>query len=136
MTLFSYINDILFNRTGKLFSKSGNDYEFNTYMVSRFISMRSTLNILLLSKTINILPGALDTKKHWYQLFLSVIPKCPYKRISYIKKKKPVNTSSKIDTVVRVLAQRERISEREIRSYIVDNNIDVTSLSKILGDDK
>lgn len=69
----------------------------------------------IINSTANWLYSAFETKQQYYKFITTVIPKVPFKRIHYIKKKKPED-NDKIDNI-ELIAKRLELSQREIKSY-------------------
>jgi len=81
--------------------------------------------------------SVLQNKNDWYRFNLSVIPRYRPSKLSYIKKsskeKKVVSDDNK---VYEILAHNLELSIREVKSYISDNNIDISTLKKTFKNDK
>lgn len=128
MTIFDCLNDILFTKRGKLLQNIDDESSFNQYMINRWISMYSPATATLINNTCNWLYSAFETKQQYYRFVSAVIPKLNFKRIHYIKKKKPENTEELEN--VELLAKRLEISQREIKSYYELQNSCTTSTSQ------
>ena len=71
--MFDIINDILVKKSGKSLDRSDFSEEFNLYMIQRWISMKSDLNVEILNATVNILYGSLSNEEH-YKLMEEIMP--------------------------------------------------------------
>jgi len=134
MKLFDFINDILYKKNGTLFDKKEKEEEFQPYMMSRWLSMHSNSIVKLLNITTNKLYKALDNNSQWYKLFIVTIPTMKFKRFKYIKKTskktKPNTKEDEINNAIKFIAESKQISEREIREYVKDYGLDITTLTK------
>lgn len=115
MTIFDCLNDILFTKRGKLLQNIDDEVNFNQYMINRWSSMYSPAMATLINNTTNWLYNTFETKQQYYRFVSRVFPKLNFKRIHYIKKKKPED-SVELENVP-ILARRLEISQREIKSY-------------------
>ena len=138
MTIFDIINDILFKKKGNLLEKEEAESEFQPYMVQRWLSMYSNVNVKILNGTINKLGKHLENKSQWYKLFLDTLPRSKYKKIRYIKKvsAKTQNTTGVSDKVIAFIAENHQISPREVKLYIEEYGLDVSSIAKTLEGEK
>ncbi len=116
MTIFDYLNDILFTKRGNSLQNMDEESNFNTYMLNRWISMHSPALALVINNTTNWLHGVFETKQQYYQFVSKVLPQVNRKRIHYIKKAKRDDPDTTDDNL-RVIAKRLELSEREIKSY-------------------
>lgn len=115
MTIFDCLNDILFSKKRSLLKNVDDESAFNQYMINRWISMHSPSMAIIINNTANWLYNTFETKQQYYRFITTVIPKVPFKRIHYIKKKKQ-EESDKFDNI-ELLAKRLELSQREIKSY-------------------
>lgn len=120
MTIFNFINDILYKKTGKLLNKKENESVFQSYMLSRWMSMYSGNIARLLNLTINRLYKSLETVDQRYKLYLTTVPIQKFKKINYIKKVKVEETEELLEKEEQLnfLAESMKISKREIREYL------------------
>jgi hypothetical protein len=133
MRLFDFLNDILYNKSGNLLDKKESESEFNTFLLQRWLSMHSNSNTIILNATVNRLYKPFTKKKRLYQLLLSVLPKCQFKRIRYIKKsKKKAKSKSNFDDAIKFIAQSKQISEREVRCYVEEYGLNLSGVKKVL----
>lgn len=116
MTIFDCLNDILFTKKNKLLKNVDEETEFNQYMINRWISMYSPNMATIINNTTNWLYSVFETKQQYYKFISRVIPKASFKRIHYIKKKKPEDTPKEIENI-ELIAKRLELSKREIKSY-------------------
>tara|TARA_Y100000310_G_C20582804_1_gene763847 strand:+ start:373 stop:747 length:375 start_codon:yes stop_codon:yes gene_type:complete len=120
VTIFDFINDILFSKKGDKAENEDDELQFNGYLVNRWISMYSPSMAVIINNTTNWLYPIFETKKDYYNFLLKIVPKVNKKYIRYIKKIKDDNThkDTGIDNEVDLLAANLEISKREIQSYI------------------
>lgn len=122
--MFKHLNAILY-KTGSDIENINEDGEFVPYMVQRWCSMHSTAVTSLVNETTNRYWSVLDDKKAWYTAMDTVIPKCKFKKIVYLKKsKKDVEVKEK--EYLQKVASSLEISTRELINYIRDNNLKIT----------
>lgn len=135
--LFDVLSDILFNKREDQLQSVDNEADVNPYMLNRWISMHSPESAFIVNEYNNRWWSVLQNKNDWYRFCLTVIPKYRYTKLSYIKKaskeKKVVSDDNK---VYDVLAHNLELSVREVKSYISDNNIDISTLKKTFKNDK
>jgi hypothetical protein len=136
MTIFDYINDILYKKKGDLLKKKELESEFQPYMIQRWLSMHSNNNAIILGKTTNKLYNGVENKEQWYKLFLAVLPKAKFKRFKYIKKvkKQSRNDPDNIDEAVEFIATSKQMSTREVRQYVEEYGLDISSIKRSLQD--
>ena len=134
MGIFDFINDILYKKSGKLLEKKELESEFQPFMVQRWLSMHSSLNVRLLNATTNKLYKAIDNKPHWYKLFLAILPTSKFKRFKYIKKvsKDKGTKKSEMEQAIEMVANSKQVSKREVREYVEEYGLDLTELKKRL----
>lgn len=114
MTIFDYINDVLFTKKNTMQSVD-DESTFSPYMLNRWISMYSPA----MARDCNIINkylGAFENKKDLFSLFVAIFKKVPFKRINYIKKHK----EEKKDECAQLdlLAKSYELSKREIKQYL------------------
>lgn len=135
--LFDVLSDILFNKRGDQLQSVDNEVDINPYMLNRWISMHSPECAFIVNEYNNRWWSVLQNKNDWYRFNLSVIPRYRPSKLSYIKKsskeKKVVSDDNK---VYEILAHNLELSIREVKSYISDNNIDISTLKKTFKNDK
>ncbi len=131
MTIFDYINDILYRKKGDSLNNIDDESSFNLYMVNRWSSMYSTSIAKIINLTTNRYYSIFETKKEMYNFMLRVLPKVKFRRIHYIKKKS--KTQNKDNELIKHLAKNLELSEREISYYISTHNVDLENLRKCMG---
>ena len=130
MTIFYFINDILFKKKGDLLDNVDNESGFNLYMLNRWASMYSTGVATIVNLTTNRYYSIFDTKREHYNFMLRMFPKVKARRIHYIKKKKQTPDDTK--EVIKRLAISLELSEREINYYVSTHNVDLERLKKCI----
>lgn len=130
MTIFDFLNDILYRKKGDLLNNVDNESSFNLYMVNRWASMYSTDIANIINHTTNRYYSIFETKHESYNFLLKLLPKVKFRRIHYIKKK----TKQKPDDaeVIKQLAAHLELSQREIIYYITTNQINLENYKKCL----
>ena len=113
MTIFDQIGDILFTKKKKCLENIADEGDYSPFMVNRWISMYSPEYCVLINNTINWMHPVLETKMDHYKFAHAVLPKAKWKRIAYVKKKKPEPTEEQQD--VAALASTLELSEREVK---------------------
>lgn len=81
--MFKIIDDVMKTKSGKSLNRSDFSDEFNLYMIQRWLSMHSDVNVEILNMTVNILYKALDDEQHFK--FMSEILPVTQTRGKYIK---------------------------------------------------
>ena len=112
MTIFNYINDILFYKKGHLLNNIDDESQFNTYMVNRWVSMYSPQIAVLINHTTNRIGSALSSKRETYRYLTRIIPTCKPRKIFYIKKQSKKKEEE--DANIEMLAKNLELSQREI----------------------
>ena len=130
MTIFDYINDILYQKKGHLLNNVDDESSFNLYMVNRWCSMYSTSIAKIVNLTANKYYSIFETKKETYNFLLTMLPKVKFRRIHYIKKKSKTKDDTK--EIVSQLAKSLELSEREISYYISTHKVDLENLKKCM----
>ena len=121
MTIFNYINDILFTKKGDLLDNIDNESQYNPYMINRWISMHSPGAAQLINLTSNRLYSVFESKRDNYNFLINIIPRSKFQRINYIKK--ATKTKNDDDAAIDILANNVELSKREIRYYIDQGSI-------------
>lgn len=134
MNIFTYINDILYKKTGRLLDKKEEEADFQSYMIQRWLSMYSDGMSKLLNGTINLVYRGIDNKDDWYKLFLVIIPKSKFKKFRYIKKisAKSKQVNEDLENVIELVSNSKEISKREVRMYIEEYGLDVKNIKNSL----
>ena len=78
----------------------------------------------VINNTSNWLHPVFETKEEWYKFYYNILPKCQFRRIFYIKKKK--KDQDTYDDLVTKIAGNVELSKREINHYIQLLNIDLS----------
>ena len=115
MTIFDFINDILFTKKGNKLDNINDEGEFNSYMVNRWASMYSPEMATIINSTTNWLYPVFEDKQSYYRFMLTVLPRVKRRHIPYVKKSKKTSEEENIN--IPLLAKRLELSEREIKSY-------------------
>lgn len=118
MTIFDYLNDILFTKEMNL-TNADDEYEYSPYMVNRWASMYSPSIAFTINNTVNWLYPIFEEKSSHYNFLHSLLPQVKRKHIPYIKKGTPAKKEEE-DSNVKLLAKKLEISEREVK-YFLDN---------------
>ena len=130
MNIFDQLKDIISDKKNLLSEDCEEEKEFVPFMVQRWLSFYSNSFANLVNISSNRLWKAVDNKQLWYKLFLGVIPQERIKRIKYIKKDSD-QKNKKIDSeVIDYLAERSRLSKREVKQYIQTGLIDIKLIKK------
>lgn len=97
--MFDIIDDIGRFKTGKSLDRKDFNEAFNLYMIQRWLSMNSKLNVEILNSTVNILYGSLNDKQ-FYMLMKELLPTSSKGRYiknaprKVVKKKEAVDLSA------------------------------------------
>lgn len=88
MTLFDYLNNILFFKSNEQYEKHVKDVDFektfSNYMILRFCTMTKSTNVNYFVATRLVILEKLP-QQALYQFLLKTLPKMPLHRIQYIK---------------------------------------------------
>lgn len=114
MTIFDLISNIAFTKKKSNLESYDEEAQFIPYMVNRWLSMYSP-QLALITNKLNRYIGTFDNKQQLYKLFVATIPKVPFKRIPYIKKKEHKNDENEN---IFALAKNMELSTREVNTYI------------------
>ena len=138
MTIFNFINDILYKKSGTLLDKKETESEFQPFLIQRWLSMHSNSNVRLLNATTNKIYKALENKDSWYKLFIAMIPRSKFKKFRYIKKVSKDTSPKKADmeAAIEMVANSKQISKREVRMYVEEYGLDLNELKKRLKQSK
>lgn len=117
--MFKMIDDILTHKRGDSIDRNDFDQEFNLYMIQRWLSIHSDLNVEFLNSTVNILYKTLSDEEH-YKLMMKILPSTSNRR-KYIK------STSK--------SSKKKKDEIDISDYFEESSIKIDeSLKYVLGD--
>ena len=117
MTIFDFINDILFSKKGDKAENEDDEIQFNGYLINRWLSMYSPDMAVIINGTTNWIYPIFETKQQYYKFMVKVIPHVKQRYIQYIKKLKPQEDEGE-DENISILATNLELSEREIRQYL------------------
>lgn len=122
MNIFKYLNNILHSK--KLESKDTIEYEqdYQPYLINRWVSMYSPDMCTIINHTANNLHTILTNKLTHYKFLHNILPRCKFKRISYIKKQ-PKQSENETYSMI---ASGVELSVREIKSYCNQLGIDTS----------
>jgi len=133
MNVFDQLRDIITDKKNKLSEDCDIEKEFVPYMIQRWLSFYSPQFAQIVNQSSNVLWKAIDEKQMWYKLFTGIIPKSKNKSIRYIKKNKEEKSNVTIDKdMVKYLAERFELSEKEVKSYLDSGIVDIKLLKKQL----
>jgi hypothetical protein len=130
MTIFDYLNDILFKKKGIHMTNIDEESSFNLYMVNRWITMYSTSIVDIINLTTNKYYSIFETNKEAYNFLIKITPKVKPRRIHYVKRISKSKQPSNI--AIKQLANNLELSEREISYYITSNNINIERIKKCM----
>lgn len=128
--MFDYLNKILFKTKGPDTENIQDDTEFQPFLVQRWSTMYSPEVTVIINQTSNTMWPVLSDKTMWFQYMHGVIPKCKFKRINYIKKKKDTDTVQGQKQTIQKIANKLEISSREVNLYIEQFNLDIPNEKK------
>jgi hypothetical protein len=117
--LFDYLNNILYDKEKELLEENN---EFVPFLIQRWLSMHSPEVAYILNETTNRYWAALGDKQDWYNMLMTQLPRVKFKKLQYIKK--PKETNSKDDELVKRLADNMEISQREVRLLLEKESVD------------
>jgi hypothetical protein len=138
MTLFDVLSDVMFFKRGDQLQTIESEADVNPYMLNRWMSMHSPKNALLVNEYNNRLWPVFQNKKDWYRFCLAIVPRNRFTKIEYIKKGAKEKSATKADDekVYQMLAKNLELSVREVKSYVTEHGIDLSSLRKVFKNDK
>jgi hypothetical protein len=125
--MFNYLNSILYKNKADI-QNLNEDAEFQPFLMQRWCTMHSTEVTTLVNETTNRYWSVLDDKKTWYAALDTVIPRCKFKKIAYLKKTKK-DLDGKEREYIQKIANSLEISSRELINYIKENDLEI-KLSK------
>jgi len=111
--IFDYVNAILHNKDGSIFSNVDDESTFNGYMINRWLSMYSPEIANMVNQTSNKYTNIFNTKQDYFNFYVSVFPQLKQKRINYIKKAK-AEKEEKEDEKILLIAKNLECSQREV----------------------
>ena len=124
--MFEYLNAILYksNKNGSILTNVEESKDFQPFLIQRWCSMHSTSVAHIVNETTNRYWSTLEGNTMWYSAMDTIIPKCSFKKISYIKKNKK-EASAKETEYIQKIANSLEISSRELINYIRENNLEI-----------
>ena len=128
--MFDYLNKILYKSRTVDTENIAEDSEFQPFMIQRWCSMYSPQINTLLNQTSNRVWPILNDKTAWFQYLHTIVPRCTFKRISYIKKKKEASSHAEKKETIQKLAERLEISSREVSQYVELYNLQIPNEKK------
>ena len=109
--MFKILKDISAIKTGKSLKRNDFDDVYNSFMIQRWLSMYSDLNVDILNASVNSLDNTL-TNEQKFMLLINILPSTTMSN-KYIKGKKTKKVKSKAkDTVIDVSAYFEESSSK------------------------
>lgn len=116
MTIFDYINSVLFDK-----EKVDVTDEYNPYMLNRWLSMYSPDIAFIINETVNINQPIIEEDN--YNYLFNLLPSRRKCRIAYIKKtKEKVEKADESDVDVKAkvqeLSKREVLNNQELLKYL------------------
>lgn len=112
MTIFQYINSILFSKK-KIDMNCDDESQFNLFMLNRWSSMYSKEVNEYINETSNKYWNLFNDKQSQYNYVHSLIPKLKYKRLNYIKKTKKEKVKKEEEPIL-----PEFVSKKEYKHYV------------------
>lgn len=95
------------------------DQPVSPYMLQRWLSMYSPQVAMLVNATTNrVWASVASDPQAFVDLLDAIVPKLPFARISYIKKPSTEAPTTPHSTVIEIISQMLRISQREATQYI------------------
>ncbi len=131
-TIFTYLSNILYKKSDKVFSNIDSEDTYNHYMMCRWLSMHSPQVAKLVNETANWLYPIFNTKEESYKFLNTIIPYQNFRRINYIKKNKK-NTEKKGEDIADIIAQNMEISKREVNLYVKQLNLNLEKYENNYG---
>ena len=124
--MFNYLNSILYKSKTEI-STINDSADFQPFMAQRWCTMHSLPIATIVNETTNKYWPTLEDKNMWYIALDTIIPRCKFKKISYIKKFKK-DLEAKEKEHIQKIANTLEISSREIISYMRNNNLELPTL--------
>lgn len=113
-TIFDYLKDVLFQKKGMYKNSCDEQLNFYPYMLQRWCSMADNDATHIINETTNKWLTTNLSKKHCYQLMLSILPKIRQKKVAYLKK---ANKSTSADEIENISIAVE-LSKREVEKSL------------------
>jgi len=89
MTIFDIIGGTLFTKKVELLNNVDDAKHYQPYLVNRWISMHTGNDAQIVNETVNRYGHVFADKADQYKFLVNILPKYQFRRIDYIKKKKP-----------------------------------------------
>lgn len=113
-TIFDFLNSILFSKKNIVVGEE-NKNNYTPFLINRWLSFYSKDICNVINQSVNKFTN-LDRNEQ-YIFLKNMLPKLPYKKLEYIKKKK--YEKNQVDHQIDLLAKNLEISKREINQYIL-----------------
>ena len=123
MTIFDFLNDILFTKKDKL-TNVDDESQYNQYLVNRWVSMYSPECAQYINNTVNWLYSVFDNKRDHYKFLKCILPRVKYRHIPYIKKVKPEKAEDDTNNI-ELLAKSLELSQKEVK-YLLNEASNTT----------
>ena len=126
--MFNYLNSILYKSTKNPVDLAtlSEETSFQPYLLQRWCSMHSASVAVIVNETTNRYWSVFNDSSMWYVSLNTVLPRCSFKKINYLKKVKNETALKEKETIQKVASSLE-ISSRELITYIETFNIKINS---------
>jgi hypothetical protein len=114
MTIFDVIRNLFFKSKLKEDLNIDTLNVFQPYMINRWLSFYGKKQAVFTNDTLNKYSNLFEDKLAAYKFYEQFIPKCSYKQISYVKKKK-ADKESLDSEFIPLIANSLNISQREVK---------------------
>lgn len=121
MNIFNYISNLLFTKKQPGIKNIDQEGDYQPFLINRWCSMLNKPTAAIINSTSNTLFQVLENKGDHYKFLHYILPRSRFTRISYIKKNK---TPDPDKPVIKMLAKKLELSEREINLYKEHTEID------------
>ena len=121
MNIFNYLNNLLFTKKGKVQLDIDHTNDYQPYLINRWLSMYSKDIACIINNTVNNVHSIFTTKSDHYNFLHCLLPRSRFKKISYIKKP----SKQQDPDIIKSIASGVELSEREIKSYCRQLNINL-----------
>lgn len=108
MTIFDYLNSILYTKNG-IELNCDDESQFSIFMINRWVSFYSPETAVYINQTTNIYSAHFTVKQDQYNFIYNILPKLKFKKIAYIKKNKQEKEEKESLIVPEFMSQREYI---------------------------
>jgi len=128
--MFDQLNSLLYKQKVGVDTDSINENkEFQPFLIQRWCTMYSTSITTILNETTNRYWNVYENNSDWYAALDTIIPKCKFKRLSYIKKTKKETVKKNTANITKI-ANNLEISSREVNLYIEQFNLKIPNEEK------